>query len=245
MKNKPMELMLLPKAAVVRNNRQHLQVKKKPLNYEELNTNAEMVEKLWEMYNLQLKRTHDMMVLCETQQQELEQAKEQLRLLKATNDEKGNTRKERERKLEPISFDEVTELGKYLMNYFPVYRTSYAHALVKMLYALKQLRGTATPEQLFNYSEITEVSGFRYANHLKNGNFMVYNPTNKKGYYEITVLGKKFLAKAIKTRKDFENLKVEFGYDFRGGGYDPVEREKELKVIHERNKHKKVQLLNA
>ena len=118
-----------------------------------------MVAKIWDMYQSQLRRTHEMMLLYETQRQELEEAKRQLyELTIVKNEAERKPRKERDKPLDPITFDEVEKLSKYLKDALYISKSSYANALIKMLYTLNQLKGRATAAHLFASAEITEVS---------------------------------------------------------------------------------------
>lgn len=188
-------------------------VKRKKLTIDELNENDAIVAKLWDMYQNQLRRTHEMMLLYETQRMELEKTKEILQELEFVRKESDKSqRKERDKPLRPISFVEVEKLGKYLKEALYISKSSYAYALIKMLYTLNQLNGKATAAQLFTSSEITEVSGFRYAQHLKGAHMILYSPTENKGYYEITDIGRKFLKGEIQGRQDFDKILIDFGY---------------------------------
>ena len=170
----------------------------------QLDEGDEVVDKIWEMYQKQLKRTHEMMLVCEQLQAENEALKRAQKLL-AENATSPKEPKERERKLEPISYDKLNTLTKTLKKIFvnQMPRDSYAQALVHMLYTLYQLRGQAVPDQLFAAADVTEVSGFRYSGFLKNARMMQYGATTKKGYYLLTEAGKAFVQGKITTEEEF------------------------------------------
>lgn len=167
---------------------------KNALQLKQLEDGDEMVDKIWAMYRKQLKRTHDMMLVCEQLQTENEELKHKQKLL-VENTSLAKEAKEREKKLEPINYDKLNKLTKTLKNIFinQMPRESYAQALVHMLYTLHQLNGQAVPDQLFAAASITDVSGFRYSGFLKNARMMQYSATNKKGYYILTEVGKAFV----------------------------------------------------
>lgn len=185
-------LITLPKSPMVKV--QKKAAKKAIPTVQELTKGDEVVDKLWDMYQKQLKRTHEMMVLCDALQCENEELKRNQVLLEE-NTKEQKPKEEKEKKLEAIGYEKLKDLTKYLKAIFSskVSRTAHANALVHILYTLYQLKGQATPDQLFASADVVEVSGFRYTSFLKSARFLKFSPTNKKGFYEITEAGKLFV----------------------------------------------------
>ncbi|OQB59854.1 MAG: hypothetical protein BWX95_02477 [Bacteroidetes bacterium ADurb.Bin141] len=120
--------------------------------------------------------------------------------------------------LEAISYDKLKQLSTNMREIFgyDLERVAYRNALVHMLYTLYQLKGQATPEQLFASADLTEVSGYRYATFLKRARMIEYRPTNKKGYYVISEVGKRFIQGEFTNEFDFrEKLGVTCVYFWR------------------------------
>jgi hypothetical protein len=125
-----------------------------------------------------------------------------------TNVPEQKPKEEKEKKLEPIGYDKMKELSKYLKEifYYDIRRTAHANALVHILYTLYQLKGQTTPDQLFASADVTDVSGFRYTSFLKTGRMIHFSPTNKKGLYVITEIGKLFVQGKITTAEEYCKL---------------------------------------
>lgn len=176
-------------------------------NMEELNESDGVVDKLWDMYQKQLKRTHEMMVLCDALQRENEELKRNQKLIEA-NEKQEKPKEEKEKKLEAIGYDKLKDLTKYLklIFYSDISRTAHANALVHILYTLYQLKGQATPDQLFASADVTDVSGFRYTSFLKMTRMINFNPTNKKGFYVMTEVGKLFVQGKITNEEEYKDV---------------------------------------
>ena len=159
-------LMTLPKASLTRVS------KSSSLNtlptMEDLVESDGVVDKLWDMYQKQLKRTHDMMMLCDTLQRENEELKLNQKMI-AEKVIEETPKEEKERKLQAIGYEKLKMLSLLLKKFFyrKVSRTAYANALVHMLHVLHQLKGEASPDHLFAAADLTEISGFRYIGFLK------------------------------------------------------------------------------
>ncbi|MEP7168260.1 MAG: hypothetical protein ABI855_02710 [Bacteroidota bacterium] len=78
--------------------------------------------------------------------------------------------------------------------------------MIYMLHTLHQLKGEATPHQLFASANLVEVTGYRYANFLKKARFLEFHPTTKKGFYVISDIGKQFLQGKLTTEREFCDL---------------------------------------
>lgn len=210
-------LITLPKASITKVAKKAI-MKSLP-DMDELTESDGVVDKLWNMYQKQLKRTHEMMVLCDMLQKENEELKRNQKLI-AENITEKKPKEEKEKRLEPIGYDKLKELTRYLKVIFgsKMERTAYANALAHMLYTLYQLKGQATPDQLFASADLTEVSGYRYASFFKTAKMIRYSPTNKKGYYVLTETGKAFVQGKITTDEEFcksVNVDKEMMYKFR------------------------------
>lgn len=105
-----------------------------------------MVDNLLDMHQKQLKRTYEMMVLCDALQCENEELKRNQVLLEEHTKEQ-KPKKEKELNLEAIGYDKIKDLSKFLKAIFSseVSRTAPANALIHILYTLYQLNGQATP----------------------------------------------------------------------------------------------------
>ena len=195
-------LITLPKATVTRVTKKAT-LKQLP-NMEELAESDGVVDKLWDMYQKQLKRTHEMMVLCDALQKENDELKRNHKLI-AENIQEAKPKEEKEKKLEAIGYDRLKELTGYLKKIFrhEVSRTAHANALVHILYTLYQLKGQATPDQLFASADLTQISGFRYTSFLKKARMLNFSPTNKKGLYVLTDAGKHFVQGKITNVEEF------------------------------------------
>jgi predicted transcriptional regulator len=195
-------LITLPKTSLTKVTKKAI-MKRLP-DMEELTENDGVVDKLWDMYQKQLKRTHEMMVLCDVLQKENEELKRNQKLVEVAPEEK-TPKEEKERKLQPIGYDKLKTLTQLLKHFFPgkMTRTAYANALVHMLYMLYQLKGQAAPEQLFAAADLTDISGFRYIGFLKKVRMVKYSPTTKKGYYLLTDTGKEFIQGKLTTEEEF------------------------------------------
>ncbi|MEO5571975.1 MAG: hypothetical protein ABIT08_09190 [Bacteroidia bacterium] len=196
-------LITLPKATVTKVSKKTIM---KPIpNMDELEESDGVVDKLWDMYQKQLKRTHEMMVLCDALQKENEELKRNQKLIEE-NVNVQKPKEEKEKKLEPIGYDRLKALSKYLkmIFYSEISRTAHANALVHILYTLYQLKGQATPDQLFASADVTDVSGFRYTSFLKTVRMINFSPTNKKGFYVMTEVGKLFVQGKITNDEEYK-----------------------------------------
>jgi predicted transcriptional regulator len=195
-------LITLPKASVTRVTKK-VTIKQLP-NMEELAESDGVVDKLWDMYQKQLKRTHEMMVLCDVLQKENEELKHNQNVI-AENTQEQKPKEEKEKKLEPIGYDKLKELTGYLKIIFSneISRTAHANALVHILHTLYQLKGQSTPDQLFASADVTDISGFRYTSFLKKSRMLKFSPTNKKGMYVMTEAGKLFVQGRITNVEEF------------------------------------------
>jgi predicted transcriptional regulator len=171
---------------------------------EELTENDGVVDKLWNMYQKQLLRIHEMMVRCEALEMENEELKRKQKMIEAAGEDK-TPKEEKERKLQPIGYDKLKELTRFLKIIFlrDISRTAHANALVHILYTLYQLKGQTTPDQLFASADVTKISGFRYMSFLKTARMVRFSPTNKKGLYVITETGKLFVQGKITNEEEF------------------------------------------
>lgn len=59
---------------------------------------------------------------------------------------------------------------------------------------------------MFASVEVTDVSGFRYTSFLKMARIINFNPTNKKGFYVMTEVGKLFVQGMITNEEEFEQV---------------------------------------
>ena len=185
-------LMTLPKASVTRVSKS-FSLDKLP-NMEDLTESDGVVDKLWTMYQKQLKRTHDMMIFCDALQRENEELKLNQKMI-AEKVVEETPKEEKERRLQAIGYEKLKMLSLLLKKFFysEMNRTAYANALVHMLHVLYELKGEATPDHLFAAADLTEISGFRYIGFLKKVRMVTYSPTTKKGYYVLTAIGKQFI----------------------------------------------------
>lgn len=147
-----------------------------------------------------------MMVLCDMLQRENEELKCNQKLIEE-NVKEQKPKEKKKKKLEPIGYDKLKELTKYLKSLFhrDISRTAHANSLVHMLYTLYQLKGQATPDQLFASADVTEISKLGVTSFLKKARLINFSPTNKKGYYALTDAGQLFVQGKIVTSKDYCN----------------------------------------
>jgi len=176
--------------------------KKRLPTAKELSDNESLIEQLWEMLQNQQRRTQEVMLICDQLRQELHELKQkELTAPKSTGLVKQE--EEKERKLQPIAYDKLILLSKYARQIFEIERMDYANAIVHMLYTLYQLKGRATPDQIFTAADVTDISGFRYVRKLKTIRMLQYHPTSNKGLYLLTEVGKKFVQGKITTREEY------------------------------------------
>lgn len=205
-------LIKMPDMAITKVPRRTL--KKSSLFSEGLKKNEDFMDKFLEVYEKQMERIHKLMVMNDALQKENEELKSQQKLIPQNIIEK-KPKEEKEKMLDAISYDKLKQLSTYMRVIFgyDLERVAYRNALVHMLYTLYQLKGQATPEQLFASADLTEVTGFRYVRYLKRTRFIEYRPTNKKGYYIISEAGKMFIRGEFRNDKEFcEKLGVERVY---------------------------------
>jgi predicted transcriptional regulator len=157
-----------------------------------------------EVYDEQQRIINDLMLENVELRKELITVTRNQKAIEETITEK-KPKETKEKRIEPIPYDKLKELSGNLYEIFMAHvgRVKYRDALVHMLYTLYHLKGEATPEQLFAAADLVEVTGFRYAAFLKKARFVTYSPTNKKGYYIITDLGKQFMRGELKTQEAF------------------------------------------
>lgn len=175
------------------------------------------MDKFLQVYEKQMERIHKLMLMNDVLQRENEELKSNQKLIAQTSIEK-KPKEEKEKMLDGISYDKLKQLSTNMREIFgyDLERVAYRNALVHMLYTLYQLKGQATPEQLFASADLTEVSGYRYATFLKRARMIEYRPTNKKGYYIISEAGKMFVRGELSNEKEFcEKLGVERVYLWR------------------------------
>lgn len=168
------------------------------------------MDKFLAIYEKQMERLHKLMLKNELLEKENVELKSNQKLLKETVREK-KPKEEKEQMLDAISYDKLKKLSDTMRTIFgyDLERVAYRNALVHMLYTLYQLKGQATPEQLFASADLTEVSEYRYAAYLKRARLIEYRPTNKKGYYVLSEAGKMFIQGKFTNAEDFcEILKV-------------------------------------
>lgn len=205
-------LIKLPETAVTKVSRR---ATKKPSEFkEEINEREDFMDKFLAIYEKQLERIHQLMVANEALQKENDELKRSQKLIAQTASN-SKPKEEKEKMLEAISYDKLKQLSTHLRNIFgyDLERVAYRNALVHMLYTLYQLKGQATPEQLFACADLTEVSGYRYAAFLKRARMLEYHPTNKKGYYVMSDAGKMFVRGELKNREEYcEKLDVKSVY---------------------------------
>ena len=172
-----------------------------------LNYSEDALLKFQEVYNAQQEIIHELRLENVELRKEIMLLERTPKLIE-TNVTEITPKEEKERRLQPIGYDKLKELSGYLYNIFSnhVDRVKYRDALVHMLYTLYKLNGEASPTQLFYSADLVEVTGFRYANFLKRARFVEFSPTNKKGYYLLTDLGKQFIQGKIKTEETFCEL---------------------------------------
>lgn len=192
-------------------------LKKTSLFSEGIKKNEDFMDKFLEVYEKQMERIHKLMVMNDALQRENEELKSTQKLIPQNVFEK-KPKEEKEKMLDAISYDKLKQLSTYLRDIFgyDLECVAYRNALVHMLYTLYQLKGQATPEQLFASAYLTEVSGYRYAKFLKRARLIEYRPTNKKGYYVISEAGKRFVQGEFTNEKEFcEKLGIERVYLWR------------------------------
>lgn len=162
------------------------------------------MDKFLVVYEKQMERIHKLMVMNDALQRENEELKRTQKLIAQTATEK-KPKEEKEKMLDAISYDKLKQLSTNMREIYgyDLERVAYRNALVHMLYTLYQLKGQATPEQLFASADLTEVSGYRYASFLKRARLIEYRPTNKKGYYVISEVGKRFIQGEFVNEFDF------------------------------------------
>ena len=133
-------LMTLPKASVTRVSKS-FSLDKLP-NMEDLTESDGVVDKLWTMYQKQLKRTHDMMIFCDALQRENEELKLNQKMI-AEKVVEETPKEEKERRLQAIGYEKLKMLSLLLKKFFysEMNRTAYANALVHMLHVLYELKG--------------------------------------------------------------------------------------------------------
>ena len=197
-------LMTLPKASITKVTKSASLIMQPTM--ENVVESDGVVDRIWEMYQKQLQRTHDMMMLCDGLQREIEELKRNQKMIVEKVAEEA-PKEEKERKLEAIGYEKLKTLSALLKKFFnsEMSRTAYANALVHMLHVLYQLKGEATPDQLFAAADLTEISGFRYIGFLKKVKMVTYSPTTKKGYYKLTEIGKLFIQGKL-TSEEYRKL---------------------------------------
>lgn len=194
-------LVKIEKLPVVR--QVNIAIKKKRVpTAKELTDNEVLIEQLWEMYQNQQKRTQEVMLICDQLRQELHELK-QKELAAPRRTSLVKQEEEKERKLQPIAYDKLILLSKYARQIFQIERMDFANALVHMVYTLYQLKGRATPDQIFTAADVTDISGFRYVRKLKTIRMLQYHPTSKKGLYLITEIGRMFVQGKITTLEEY------------------------------------------
>lgn len=149
------------------------------------------MERFMKLYEKQMERIYGLMEANMTLQRENDELRNQHKLL--TEQTSGRKQKEeKENEIEPINYDKMVELSTNLRKIYgyDLERVAYRNALVHMLFTLYQLKGKATAVQLFASADVTEVSGYRYASFLKKARLIEFSPTNKKGFYVMTEVGK-------------------------------------------------------
>jgi predicted transcriptional regulator len=202
-------LIKLPDMAITKIPRRTL--KKSSLISDGLKKNEDFMDKFLEVYEKQMERIHKLMLMNDVLQKENEELKHHQKLLALPSAEKKQ-KEEKEKMLVAISYDKLKQLSTNLREIFgyDLDRVAYRNALVHIIYTLYQLKGQATPEQLFSSADLTEVTGFRYVRFLKRARFIEYRPTNKKGYYVISEAGKMFVRGELRNEIEFcEKLGVE------------------------------------
>jgi predicted transcriptional regulator len=157
---------------------------------------------LWEMLQNEQKRTQQVMLICDQLRQELHELK-QKELTAPRSTSVVKQAEEKERKLQPIAYDKLILLSKYARQIFRIERMDFANAIVHILYTLYQLKGRATPDQIFTAADVTDISGFRYVRKLKTIRMLQYHPTSNKGLYLLTEVGKKFVQGKITTLEEY------------------------------------------
>jgi hypothetical protein len=208
-------LMKLPDLAITKVPKRTL--KKSSVFNEGLKQNEDFMDKFLEVYEKQMERIHKLMLMNDALQRENEELKRNQKLIAQTGTEK-KPKEEKEKMLDAISYDKLKQLSTNMREIFgyDLERVAYRNALVHMLYTLYQLKGQATPEQLFASADLTEVSGYRYATFLKRARMIEYRPTNKKGYYVISEAGKMFVRGELSNENEFrEKLGVSSVYLWR------------------------------
>lgn len=211
-------LITLPKTGMVRLNRQ---VAKTEHAIEQLSDNESMADKLLNKYLQEVEKNYELRRLCDTQQMEIEDLKRNQQLLGEVTTQKP--KEERERKFEPIGYDKLKQLNSKLKEIFVNHlrRADFTNGLVHILYTLYQLKGKATPEQLFASADLTDISGYRYTAFLRKAMMVEFSPTNKKGYYVMTEAGKQFVQGKICTQEEYckaideNNFNVFYGRNFK------------------------------
>ncbi|MEO5570714.1 MAG: hypothetical protein ABIT08_05935 [Bacteroidia bacterium] len=194
----------------------NITIKKKRLpTAKELSDNEALIAQLWEMYQNQQKRTQEVMLICDQLRQELHELK-QKELAAPQRTSLVKKEEEKERKLQPIAYDKLILLSKYARQIFEIERMDYANAIVHMLYMLYQLKGRATPDQIFTAADVTDISGFRYVRKLKTLRMLQYHPTSNKGLYLLTEVGKMFVLGKITTLEEYlAATKIETMWDLQ------------------------------
>lgn len=162
------------------------------------------MERFMKLYEKQMERIYGLMEANMALQRENDELRNQHKLL-AEKSIGSKQREEKEKELEPINYDKMVELSTNLRGIYgyDLERVAYRNALVHMLFTLYQLKGKATAVQLFASADVTEVSGYRYASFLKKARLIEFSPTNKKGFYVMTEVGKQVVQGKITNTTEF------------------------------------------
>lgn len=157
------------------------------------------VNQLWQMYQSQLQRNGELLVVIDRQQQFIQQVISQgaMNLITPPHVEPVPTPA-------VIPLPEFKDLTVEMLNehvirfkdffkYENIKRLDGMHAIIKMLYTLNQTGGIAYPEQLFEKCNIGKSTGFRHASFLQNKLFIKRVGGKYDTRYKISLWGKQFL----------------------------------------------------
>ena len=167
------------------------------------------VDQLWQMYQAQLQRNGELMVIIDRQQQFIQQfitdgvsyalkpATHPLALQQATT---------------PIPIPEfkdlnVSKLNEYTILFKKLYdqkvkRLDGIHSLIKVLYTVHQLGGAACPEQLFEKAGIAKSTGFRSTTFLQDQWLIAMTGGKYDARYKISLFGRQFLVGTLECGYD-------------------------------------------
>lgn len=178
------------------------------------------VDQLWQMYQAQLQRNGELMLVIDRQQQFIQQfitngvSHASIPSTVPLNIEQVSM---------PVPLPEfndlnVSKLNEYTMLFKKLYnqkvkRLDGIHTLTKVLYTVHHLGGAAYADQLFEKAGIARSTGFRCTAFLQEHRLIAMTGSKYDARYKISIYGRQFLAGTLK-----------LGYD-RSIGHYPTQEE--------------------